>query len=240
MDQNQPKNLSEASLRLTSGHSYHQPQSSRMPAQPEPRQMTSQPEAKPKRRRIPRLWNAFKNVAILFSFLVNIVLVIVVAILVLQADSIFSVKTEVAEPLLADLDQAFAALGETTIQSIVYITDTIPVVFDLPLVQNTDVIMTEPVPLSMPSQFVFPGGGGAINGTVIMSLPQGQALPVALEISVPVSTTVPVVMEVPVTIELSEAGMGPAIEQLRAVLRPVTGFVQSLPDTTEELLQPNE
>ena len=240
MDDNKPKNLSEASLRLTAGGSYDQPQSNQTPSRPEPEQATPQPEARPKRRVIPRLWNAFKNIAILFSFLVNILLVIVVAILLLQADSIFAVKTEVAEPLLADLDQAFAALGETTIQSTVYITDTIPVVFDIPLEQKTDVILTQPVPLAMPSQFVLPGGGGAINGTVIMSLPQGQALPVALEISVPVSATVPVVMEVPVTIELSEAGMGPAIEQLRAVLRPVTGFVQSLPETTEELLQPNE
>jgi len=240
MDDDQPKNLSEASLRLTSGGSYHQPQSNQTPARPEPEQMTPQPEAKPKRRVIPRLWNAFKNIAILFSFLVNIVLVVVVAILVLQADSIFSLKTEVAEPLLADLDQAFEALGETTIQSTIYITDTIPVVFDIPLKQNTDVILTQPVPLAMPAQFLLPGGGGAINGTVIMSLPLGQALPVTLEISVPVSTTVPIIMEVPVTIELSEAGMGPAIEQLRAVLRPVAGFVQSLPDTPEELLQPNE
>ena len=240
MDDHQPKNLSEASLRLTSGHSYHQPQSSQTPTQPEPEQMAPEPGAKSKQRVIPRLWNAFKNVAILFSFLVNIVLVIAAAILVLQADSILSVKTEIAEPLLADLDQAFAALEQTAIQSTVYITDTIPFVFDLSLEHNADVILTQPVPLYVPAQFVLPGGGGTINGSVSLSLPQGQALPVALAIRAPVSTTVPVIMEVPVTIELSEAGMGPAIEQLRAVFRPVAGFVQSLPNTTEELLRPND
>jgi len=202
--------------------------------------MAPEPGAKSKQRVIPRLWNAFKNVAILFSFLVNIVLVIAAAILVLQADSILSVKTEIAEPLLADLDQAFAALEQTAIQSTVYITDTIPFVFDLSLEHNADVILTQPVPLYVPAQFVLPGGGGTINGSVSLSLPQGQALPVALAISAPVSTTVPVIMEIPVTIELSEAGMGPAIEQLRTVFRPVTSFVQSLPDTTEELLQPND
>jgi len=240
MDDDQPKNLSEASLRLTSGESYHQPQSSQTPTRPEPEQMTPQPEAKFRRRVIPRLWNAFRNIAILFSFLVNIVLVIVVAILVLRADSIFSLKTEIAEPLLVDLDQAFAALGETRIQSTIYITDTIPVVFDIPLEQNTDVILTQPVPLAMPAQFVISGGGGTINGTVTMSLPQGQALPVVLRINVPVSTTAPVIIEAPVTIDLAEAGMGPAIEQLRAVFRPMTSFVQSLPDTAEELLQPDD
>jgi len=240
MDDNKPKNLSEASLRLTAGGSYDQPQSNQTPSRPEPEQATPQPEARPKRRVIPRLWNAFKNIAILFSFLVNIVLVIVVAILLLQADSIFSIKTEVAEPLLLDLDQAFAALAESTIQSTIYITDTIPVVFDIPLEQNTDVILTQPVPLNMPAQFMISGGGGTINGTVTMSLPQGQALPVVLRINVPVSTTVPVIVDAPVTIDVAEAGMGPAIEQLRAVFRPMTSFVQSLPDSAEELLQPNE
>ncbi len=240
MDDDQPKNLSEASLRLTSGDSYHQPQSSQTPTRPEPEQMTPQPEAESKLRVIPWLWNAFKSIAILFSFLVNIVLVVVVAILVPRADSILSLKTEIAEPLLVELDQAFAALEETTIQSTIYITDTIAVVFDFRLEQNTDVILTQPVPLAMPAQFVISGGGGTINGTVIMSLPQGQALPVALRINVPVSTTVPIFMTVPVTIDLAEAGIGPAIEQLRAVFTPITGFVESLPDTTEELLQPND
>jgi len=65
-------------------------------------------------------------------------------------------------------------------------------------------------------------------------------LPVALAFNVPVSTTLPIVMQVPVEIHLAEAGMGPAIEQLRAVFRPVTGFVQSLPDTSEELFRTNE
>lgn len=240
MDDNQPKTLSEASLRLTSGRSYHQAQSNSMPTQSETVQMQPQPNTQPKRRFVPRLWNAFKNIAIVFSFLVNIVLVLIVAILVLQADSVFSIKSEVAEPLLVDLDQAFAALGETTIESTVYITDTMPVVFGLPLNQNTDVILTQPVPLNVPAQFVLPGGGGAINGTVSLNLPQGQALPIALGMSVPVSTTVPVVMQVPVTIPLSDAGMAPAIEQLRAVFRPITGYVQSMPDTTEELFQRND
>ena len=54
------------------------------------------------------------------------------------------------------------------------------------------------------------------------------------------STTVPVIVDAPVTIDVAEAGMGPAIEQLRAVFRPMTSFVQSLPDSAEELLQPND
>jgi len=63
-------------------------------------------------------------------------------------------------------------------------------------------------------------------------------LPVALNLNVPVSTTVPVVMQVPVTIPLDEAGMGPAITQLRGVFSPIQGVLQQLPDSPEELLTP--
>jgi len=180
------------------------------------------------------LWNAFKNIAIVFSFIVNIILVIV---LLLAPEPVFMAISQVAEPLLLDLDSAFAALGETRIESTVYITDTMPVVFDLPLAQNTNVVLVEPVPIQAPATFVWPAGGGAIHGTVQLVLPQGLALPVSLNLMVPVSTTVPVVMQVPVEIPLAEAGMAPAIEQLRAVFSPLSGAVQSWPDSTEELLQ---
>lgn len=180
------------------------------------------------------LWNAFKNIAIIFSFIVNIILVIV---LLLTPEPLFMAKSQVAEPLLLDLDSAFAALGETRIQSTVYITDTMPVVFDLPLAQNTQVVLVEPVPILAPATFIWPAGGGAIHGSVQLVLPQGLVLPVSLNLMVPVSTTVPVVMQVPVEIPLAEAGMAPAIEQLRAVFSPLTGALQTLPNSTEELIQ---
>lgn len=182
-----------------------------------------------------KFWNAFKNVAILFSFIVNIILVLV---LLLSPQPLFMAKSQVAEPLLVDLDSAFAALGETVIKSQVYITDTMAVVFDLPLAQNTSVVLVEPVPIQAPATFIFPAGGGAIHGTVQLVLPEGLALPVALNLMVPVNTTVPVVMQVPVEIPLANAGMGPAIEQLRAVFKPLTGALQSLPNSPEELLRP--
>ncbi|HOU14576.1 MAG TPA: hypothetical protein PKZ84_15825 [Anaerolineae bacterium] len=195
-----------------------------------------EPANNPKgRSRVGKFWDAFKNIAIIFSFIVNIILVLV---LLLSPKPLFMAKSQVAEPLLVDLDSAFAALGKTVIKSQVYITDTMPVVFDLPLAQNTSVVLVEPVPIQAPATFIFPAGGGAIHGTVQLVLPEGLALPVALNLMVPVNTTVPVVMQVPVEIPLAEAGMAPAIEQLRAVFKPLTGALQSLPNSPEELLQP--
>jgi hypothetical protein len=182
-----------------------------------------------------KLWEAFKDLAVLFSFIVNIILVLV---LLLAIRPLFIAKTQLAEPLLADLDSAFAALGKTNIESVVNIDDTMPVVFTLPLRQETDVILTEAVPLQAPATFYLPAGGGAINGTVSLNLPEGMKLPVKLSMDVPVSTTVPVVMEVPVNIPLAEAGMAPAIDQLRAVFSPVSGALERVPDSPEQFLQP--
>lgn len=192
------------------------------------------PELKQRKHGVRSFWDAFKNVAIIFSFIVNFILVLV---LLLTPRPVFMAKSDVAEPLLIDLDTAFAALGETKIESTVNIEDTMPVVFDLPLAQNTNVVLVQPVPIQAPATFVLPTGGGAIHGTVQLVLPKGLTLPVSLNMMVPVSTTVPVVMEVPVEIPLAEAGMGPAIERLRAVFQPISGALQSLPDSPEELIQ---
>lgn len=187
-----------------------------------------------KQSRRARFWAAFKNFALLFSFLVNLILVIVILLLI---QPLFMAKTQIAEPLLGDLDAAFAALGKTRIVTTVAIDDSLPVVFDLPLQQNTNVVLTEPVPLSVPTTFSL-GNQGTIYGWVSLNLPAGMVLPVALNLNVPVSTTVPVVMQVPVTIPLDEAGMEPAITQLRGVFRPIQATLQQLPDSPRELLAP--
>lgn len=184
-----------------------------------------------------KIWLAFKNFAILFSFVINLVLVI---ILLLSPYPVFTTKSEIAEPILLDLDSAFEALGETTIQTTVQINHKLPISFDLPLQEQTAVILNEAVPLQVPATFFLPSGGGSINGVVSLELPKGQALPVTLDFVVPVDSTIPIEFAVPVEIDLYNAGMGPAIEELRAVFQPLTKFVQDLPDSPQEVLQQNE
>ena len=184
-----------------------------------------------------KIWLAFKNFAILFSFVVNLVLII---ILLLSPDPIFMTKSEIAEPILLDLDSAFTALGDTTIRTTVQINHLLPISFDLPLQEQTAVILNEAVPLRVPATFNLPSGGGSINGVVSLELPSGQALPVTLDLVVPVESSIPIEFSVPVEIDLYTAGMGPAIEELRAVFQPLTKFVQELPNSPQEILQPNE
>ena len=180
-------------------------------------------------------WGAFKNVAILFSFTVNFILVLV---LLLSPGPVLMAKSDIVEPLLGALDAAFVHLGETNISANVPVSTTMPVKFTLPLTQTTNVTLAAPVPLHMPATFFLPGGGGTINGTVSLNLPQGMVLPVILAMDIPVSTTIPVVIDVPVKLNLSEAGMQPAIDELRAVLGPLHATLQSIPNTPREILNP--
>ena len=61
------------------------------------------------------------------------------------------------------------------------------VIFDLPLNQTTDVVLTEDVPLFANATFTLPGGGGRINGRVDIVLPRDLVLPVRLDMTVPVN-----------------------------------------------------
>ena len=195
-------------------------------------------------------WACFKNVAIFFSFIVNLILVVV--LLAVALPLICQLKGGLLEPILTDLDAAFVSLGEATIDTTVPISESVPIRFILPLDeslpidfdlsidQNTTVVLNQAVPLNAPATFRFPGSGGAINGTVALSLPPGMALPVRLSMVVPVSQTVPVQLDVPVDrpvpiqlsapvqIELGEAGLGPVVTELRDSLEPAKPWMKLL------------
>jgi len=200
-------------------------------------------------------WRAFKNVAIVFSFIVNFVLLILLlALLVPGVRALLVLRNGLLEPLVADLDGAFVSLGQATIDTTVQIDESIPIGFDLPLDerlpidfdlsidQDTIVILNEEVPLYAPARFTLPGGGGAINGQVSLSLPKGMNLPVRLSIvvpvsqtvpvqlNVPVSTSVPIQMDVPVEIALGESGLDPVVGELRQALVPARRVVDRLPN----------
>ena len=144
-------------------------------------------------------WNAFKNFAIIFSFTINLILIIALLTVSLPGLRLaLGLKDRVVEPLLTDLDSAFLGLGKATIDTSVKIDEPIPIQFNLPLDQqmpiefnlpldqslpinfqlaidqDTTVVLRQTVPLNgLPATFNFPGGGGAINGSVSLSLPAG-------------------------------------------------------------------
>ncbi len=181
--------------------------------------------------RVKFTWNAFKNVAILFSFIVNLVLVVALLILVLL---IFPIKNGIVEPLIDGLHASFVGLDSATIDRIIPVRETIPVQFTLPLEQNTIVVLTEPVPLQVAATFDLPAGGGTINGIVNIQLPRGLRLPVSLDLDVPVDATVPVNLDVRAVIPLAETQLHDAFANLRQLLEPFVRALDNLPGNADE------
>ncbi len=188
------------------------------------------PSTEPKQNRNLRsdLWAAFKDLAILFSFTVNIVLVIVFLIIVGWV--IFPTKTEIVEPMMDELQTAINALDTATIYRTIQIDQQVPVDFVLPVRQSTTVVLSEAVPVSQPAVFTFPAGGGQIRGTVSLSLPAGTELPVYLEMDVPVQNEIHVQFPVEVAIPLNETELNVVVVKLNDVLQPVRKLLDDLPD----------
>ncbi len=178
--------------------------------------------------RLRAIWEAFKTVAILFSLVVNVVLVIA---LISSVSLIVQIKNEIAEPLVDGLQTNFIGLDQATIDRMIPVREVIPVQFDLPLRQNTTVVLTSPVPLAANAQFSLPGGGGMINGTVSLQLPQGMQLPIALDFAVPVDTTLPVNLDVRALIPIQETQLHDPLQNLRALLEPYVNAMENLPDS---------
>jgi len=210
------------------------------------------------KQRLSKYWKAFANIATIFSFVVNFVLVLV---LLLALSLLFRAKNEVLEPLLENLDQAFLGLGQTSVETTVEVDQTIPISFTLPMSQSlgldfnlpinqqTEVVLVRPVPLNVPATFVLPGWGGAINGNVSLQLPTGMRLPVQLTMNVPVRAEIPVILDVPVNeqvpiqmvidvnIQLGEAGLDPAVERLRGVFTPLRLALEQIPSSLSEIIR---
>jgi len=171
-------------------------------------------------------WNSFKTVALLISFAINMVALVALLLLLMQ---LFQIKNGILEPLVDGLHRNFVGLDEAVILRTIDVDDEIPVIFDLPLNQTTDVVLTEDVPLFANATFTLPGGGGQINGRVDIVLPRDLVLPVRLDMTVPVNTTIPVRLPVDVEIPLNETQLHDPFTNLRDLLEPYVRVLDHLP-----------
>ncbi|MBE2221211.1 MAG: hypothetical protein IAF02_06710 [Anaerolineae bacterium] len=178
-------------------------------------------------------WEAFKTVALIFSFIVNIIFFIV---LLTIAPLILPIVNGIVNPLVSGLNQSFVDMGNAQITREILVDDEIPISFTLPLDTQTSVVVTQGVPLSnVPAQFVLPGGGGYINGLVSLTLPAGLELPVQLSLEVPVDQTIPVQLAVDVQIPLDETELGKPFSDLQAIFGPLNETLSGLPKSNEDL-----
>ena len=178
---------------------------------------------------------------IIFSFIVNIILVIVLLVLGL---TIFDIKKNIAQPLIEGLHSSFVGLNNATIDWTIPVKDTIHVdranaqlETSIPInVNETIVTLTQPVPLNVAANINLPGVGNLNNAAVSLTLPAGTRLPVSLAFDLPVKQDVTVSLNVPVdlkvraVIPLDQTQIHDPVENLRLLFEPLVRALGNLPD----------
>lgn len=175
---------------------------------------------------------SFWRFMVIFSFIVNIILVIVLLLLGLF---IFDIKNNIAQPLVNGLHSSFVGLDQATIDWTIPVRDNIPIVLNIPLKTNTTVTLTEAVPLTVSATILRQGVdilGGPVQ--VNLSLPAGLQLPVSLDLNVPVNETVPVALDVRAVIPLRETQLHDVAENLRLLFEPLARGLSNLPNNFNE------
>ncbi len=182
---------------------------------------------------------AFWKFATVFSFVVNLVLVIV---LLLVAGLLFEIKQAVAKPLIGGLHTSFVDMDRAHITTSILVSDTllvqdtIPVVFNLPLKQNTTVTLVQDTQVQNATIY--------LNNQPVpldLVLRQGTELGISLDLTVPVSQTIPVVlnvpvmMNVPVDIPLDETELHSPFTRLAGLVGPYDQLLDKLPSSWKEL-----
>lgn len=181
---------------------------------------------------------AFWTVASLISLTVNVVLIVV---LVMLGREIFTLKGLVDRQLIGGLYKNFIQMDEahivTTIrvQDTIQVSDQMPVVFDLPLQQDTQVVLTQNTPVKNATIYL---NGAAVPLDLVLK--EGTALNIRLDMTVPVSQTIPVELSVPVDltvpvdIPLNQTELHEPFIGLRNVVAPYNQLLSPLPDSWQE------
>jgi hypothetical protein len=204
--------------------------------------------AKDRYQRSPRLqrliWQhrvapAFWTTASLLSLAINIFLI---AALLIVGRQLFMLKTAIDKQLLTGLYDNFALMDQAhivttiSVETTIQVQDTIPVVFDLLLSQDTEVILTQDTPVENVSILL---NGVWIPTNII--LPAGTPLGINLDITVPVSQTVPVnltvpvSLQVPVDIPLDQTELHEPFAGLQQVVAPYRMLLSNTPDSAIEI-----
>jgi hypothetical protein len=187
-----------------------------------------------------KLKPAFWTVACVISLAVNIVLFVV---LILLGSQIFAIKAVVEDQLIGGLYDNFVQMDQAHIITTILVSDTIqvkdsmPVVFTLPLEQETQVVLTRDAEIRRATVFL---NGAPVPTDIILK--KGTKLDIYLDMDVPVDQvvpvelTVPVQLTVPVDIPLDQTELHQPFVGLQEVLLPYKELLAQLPDSWDELL----
>jgi len=182
---------------------------------------------------------ALRRSAILMSLLINFILIMV---LLIVAQQIFTIKAVADQRMFEGLYYNFVLMDRAHIRTEITVSDTIkvvdemPVVFDLPLQQGTEVILNQDTPIKNATIY--------LNNQRVpldLTLKEGTPLHINLDLTVPVSQTIPVVLNVPINlrvpvdIPLAETELHEPFIGLQKVISPYYWVVHNLPESWEKV-----
>jgi hypothetical protein len=186
-----------------------------------------------------KIFPAFWTVACIFSLLVNIILV---GLLVSFGHHFFQLKTLVSDGLvtkasnsLAMMDQAHIVLT-VPVETTVRLQDNLPVAFDLPINQSTQ--------LSLAEESNIRGARIYLNNTAVttdLTLPASTTLQANFDMTIPVSTSVPVDISVPITLQvpvdiaIDKTDLHQSIVGLQEAIAPYSSVMGTTFNSPQEL-----
>jgi len=181
---------------------------------------------------------AFWTVACIFSLMVNILLI---TLLIAFGHNFFTLKALISKGLVNGTSDSLALMDKahivTTVpvQTTVQLQDNLPVVFDLPINQSTQ--------LSLVQDTRIPGAYIYLNNTAVstdLTLPAGTPIQanfnmtIPVDTTVPMSVTVPVSLQVPVDIAIDQTDLHQSIVGLQGIIEPYKTIMGSAFNSPKE------
>ena len=167
-----------------------------------------------------RTHRAYWDVTATLSLIVNAILAV---LLIIMAGQIRNLRTSVnatVNDLLGGLYGNFVKMDQASINTTIMVNAQVPLDFNLPVSQDTQVVLTSDV--SIPRAHVVINTGGLnINAQANVTLPAGTTLPIALNLNIPVQSTIPINLQVPVTIPMNQTELHGPFTGLQTSLQPL-------------------
>jgi hypothetical protein len=179
-----------------------------------------------------KLLPAFHNVSSSISIIFNIILL---AIIILLSQQIFTLKKMIVGDVLGGLYMNFGEMDKASITTQIQVQDNIQVDFPLQINQDTEVVLTKDTLINGARVTLSTGGLNIISAPTNIILPAGSRLPIQLNMTVPVSATVPISLNVPVNIPLAETELHQPFTNLQKVVQPYLFSFMEGPLTWQEI-----
>lgn len=207
-----------------------------MSEQPAAEPVESKPESaiRTRRRREQKLPTGFWTFASIFSLIMNLILIAIVAVL---AANLFTIKTTLLQPLIDGLYSNFQLMDAAHIKTTIPVSASVPAVFDLPLDTDTSVVLTEDTTIPGATVSVYTGGMMIQNAATDIVLPKGTILPIHLTMTVPVEQQIPVNLTVDVDIPLNQTELHEPFVGLQGVVAPYKVMLDKLPGSWADLFK---